>query len=160
MDSRIVTLSEEKPLLVVFIRHLGCIFCKEMLAKLAETRSLIEAKGVGILIIHMGPEEEVHKLFESYNLGDVQTLLDKHRVLYKEFELEKGSLMDHFGPKVIYKAIIAFFNGSRQTKIQGNPYQLPGAFLVYKGQVKGSYVSVDAADIPDFRELIQTSHVP
>lgn len=158
MDSRIVELSQDKPLLVVFIRHLGCIFCKEMLSKLSKSRSLIEAKGVGIVIIHMGPEEDAKRLFESYGLGVVNTILDPHRLLYKEFELEKGTLWEHFSPKVVYKAMIAFFNGSRQTKIQGNPYQLPGAFLVYKGQVKQSYVSVDAGDIPDFRELVQTSH--
>ena len=37
---------EEKPLMLVFLRHFGCPFCKESLLQLAEHRRQLEAEGI------------------------------------------------------------------------------------------------------------------
>ncbi|MEO7962475.1 MAG: hypothetical protein ABIT38_01045, partial [Gemmatimonadaceae bacterium] len=50
----LLALSNDKPRLVVFLRHGGCTFCKEALADLRQQRRGIEAAGVEIVLVHMG----------------------------------------------------------------------------------------------------------
>ena len=50
------TLTEQRPQLVVFLRHFGCTFCRETLADLVNRRHDIEAHGLGIVLIHMATD--------------------------------------------------------------------------------------------------------
>ena len=42
------------PLVVVFVRHYGCIFCRERAAEVLASRSAIEAKGARIVFVGTG----------------------------------------------------------------------------------------------------------
>lgn len=55
-------LSHETPTLVVFLRHLNCIYCRESLAELKRLRGQIEAAGVRIAAVHMGTEAQAKEL--------------------------------------------------------------------------------------------------
>ena len=46
-------LSAERPVLVVFLRHTGCAFCREALSDLQKQRSGIESRGTSIALVHM-----------------------------------------------------------------------------------------------------------
>lgn len=47
------SLTEQRPLLLVFLRHLGCTFCRQALADLKKYREDISGKGVHIGLVHM-----------------------------------------------------------------------------------------------------------
>ncbi len=49
----LASLSLFGPVLVVFLRHSGCTFCRESLADIARGRAAIEANGTRIVIVHM-----------------------------------------------------------------------------------------------------------
>ena len=55
---RFVDLAQESSLLLVFLRHAGCTFCREALADISRTRQSIEAKGTKIILIHMGDRSD------------------------------------------------------------------------------------------------------
>ena len=98
-------LSRERPTLVVFLRHSGCTFCRQALADIAARRSAIEVGGAGIVLVHMGDDASAATFFSEYGLGDVARISDPHRLLYRAFELRRGSLWQLFAPQVIARGL-------------------------------------------------------
>src|SRR5262245_15276946 len=72
----LLELSRGSPVLLVFLRHLGCIFCREALTKLAGLRATIEANGTRLAFVHMGSPEEAGPFFAGFGLGDVPRVSD------------------------------------------------------------------------------------
>ena len=49
----LTSLSEASPVLLLFLRHAGCTFCREAIGDVARDRDVIEAAGVRIVLVHM-----------------------------------------------------------------------------------------------------------
>jgi hypothetical protein len=63
--------SKLRPVLLVFLRHVGCTFCREALADLSARRAEIEASGTQVVLVHMGREDTAATVLNKYNLGDI-----------------------------------------------------------------------------------------
>ena len=99
-------LSEQSPLLIVFLRHAGCTFCREALSDLRNRRREIEDAGTRIVVVHMGEESIMTELeFRRFGLDDVERVSDPERDLYRAFELRQGSLGQLFGLKVWWRGL-------------------------------------------------------
>ncbi len=61
-------LSNDQPVLLIFLRHFGCTFCREALADLRVQRSRIEAAGVRIAVVHMSPEWTMFRVSRTRNV--------------------------------------------------------------------------------------------
>lgn len=144
----------DQPVLLVFLRHFGCVFCKETLAVLKREHKLIEKLGTKLIIVHMSDETEAGKTLERYGLGHVSRVSDSQFELYKQFGLEKGEMGQLINLKGILRMVdLLLFKGIRQSKSQGDPYQMPGAFLVQNGQIKNAFKHETASDSPDYIRL-------
>ena len=97
----LLRLSEVEPLMVVFLRHSGCIFCRETLSDLNRLRAAIDETGVGLVVVHMGMPDEGDTLIDRYGLEGVDVISDPLRELYQAFHLQQGSFGQLFGPRVI-----------------------------------------------------------
>ncbi|QDU62856.1 hypothetical protein Pan216_37290 [Planctomycetes bacterium Pan216] len=149
-------LSDESPILVVFLRHFGCTFCREALADLAEKRAAIEGNGVRIAVVHMGSFDQGDMLLRRYGLGDVAHVSDPQCVLYRELGLERGRPGQLLGPRVLWRGFqAAIFHGHGIGRLVGDGLQMPGVFLIHRGDVVRSYHHGDASDRPDYAELAQ-----
>lgn len=146
-----------RSLLVVFLRHLGCTFCREALADLAAKRGRIEAGGVRLVLVHMGSESAAEPFFERFGLGDVARVSDPQRALYRAFELQRGGLAALFGPRVWLRAIGALWRGAGLGALAGDGLQMPGAFLLFDGRIVVAYRHRRASDRPDYAALAATS---
>ena len=93
----LAALSEASPVLLVFLRHAGCSFCREAIGDVARERGVIEAAGVRIVLVHMGDSEAIEKLTKRYGLGAVDRICDPDRKLYQAFGLKRGRLRQLFG---------------------------------------------------------------
>jgi peroxiredoxin len=146
--------SFRRPLLVVFIRHLGCTFCREALADLKAQSEQIMAAGVEPVVVHMTQPEDVQPLLERYGLQHTTVISDPDRKLFRAFELPLGKWWQLFGPKVIWRAVadgVVFRHGFGW--IQGDAAQLTGAFLVHRGEVIRAYRNRTTADRPNYADL-------
>src|SRR5436190_5408253 len=76
-------LSAVQPVLVVFLRHSGCAFCREALSDLQRERSKIEGSGTSIALVHMVSNDEAAVFFKPYGLDDVPRFSDPQRKLYE-----------------------------------------------------------------------------
>lgn len=147
-------MSHKWPVMLVFLRHFGCTFCREALADIAKKRNDIEIKGTRIVVVHMVDEETAHKELMKYNLEDIPHISDPECILYKKFKLRKGSLNQLFGLKVWARGIVAgMVKGHGVGKEMGDGTQMPGVFLLRKGEIVKQFIHDSAADKPDYEEL-------
>ena len=146
--------SRRGPVLLVFLRHLGCTFCRETLADLREQRARIEADGTRIVLVHMNPPEVAAKFFAGYGLGDLEHVSDPEKRLYRAMELARGSIGQLFGPRLWVRGVGAgllrrhFVGG-----LAGDGLQMPGAFVLRDGRVVRAFRHADASDRPDYCAL-------
>ena len=71
---RLVDLCEASPVLLVFLRHAGCTFCREALSDLARERKVIESTGTKIVLIHMGDAAGIETLLIKYELENIERI--------------------------------------------------------------------------------------
>src|SRR5208283_1963466 len=127
----LAALSEASPVLLVFLRHAGCTFCREAIGDVARERGVIEAAGVRIVLIHMGDSEAVEKLIGRYGLGGVDRICDPDRKLYQAFGLKRGRLRQLFGPKVLWRTLSeGVLSRHGIGRLTADGFQMPGLFLI------------------------------
>lgn len=150
----IAELSHHRAVLVVLLRHFGCTFCREAVADLVQRRSAIEAVGTQLVLVHQGSETEASSFLEARGLGDVPRVADPDAVVYRALGLQRGSLLQLFGPRVWWRGVRALVIGRHGLgPAVGDGFRMPGAFLVSSGRVVHTYRHATAADRPDYVEL-------
>lgn len=151
---RFVDLLEESPLLVVFLRHAGCTFCREAMADIAQARQRIEAGGARIVLVHMGDQEAVEERVAKNGLQDLHRICDEGRALYQTFGLKRGSLRQLVGWKVWWRGFIAGVLGGHGVGFAGADYrQMPGVFYLERGAIARRFRHRSAADRPKYEAL-------
>lgn len=128
-------ISEEQKVMVIFLRHFGCMFCRETLCELDRNRDTIEEAGYHIVIVHMGTDLYAEQFLKVYNLDDVSRISDPDQELYEAFGVKRASWITFMHPKVLGRAIVAMMRGHIPGKIKEDPFQLPGLFIYHKGEV-------------------------
>jgi len=152
------SLSKDAPTLVVFLRHLGCVYCRESLAELERLRSTIEGKGVRIALVHMGTDDQARNLLDAFGLDDLPRFSDPDRRLYEAFGLERTTMGKLFQPKTLFdmvKTSVTSDVALRRTvgKVVGDALQMPGVFLIRDGRIVGDFRPDQLTERPDYLEL-------
>ena len=151
---RLVDLVQASPLLLVFLRHAGCTFCREAVADIAKVREEIESNGTRIVLVHMGDRAGIEQLVERHGLSDVDRICDTNQELYRAFGLKKGSWRQLFGPKVLSRGLVAgVIQGHGLSRASADSSQMPGVFYVDQGLVVSAYRHRSAADRPCYTAL-------
>jgi hypothetical protein len=144
-------LSLREKVLVVFLRHGGCPFCREALQDISVSRHSIERKGTTIVLVHMMTDEDASALFDRYGLGDLARISDPDRLLYGAFGLQRGTLSQLLGWKVWWRGLIAgILNRHGAGSLKGDGRQMPGVFLLKDGEIIYGYRHRSAADRPSY----------
>jgi len=146
-------LSDGRSVLVVFLRHLGCTFCREALADIARRREAIESEGVRIVLVHMGTDEQAETLFRRYGLADVARVSDPQQRLYEAFELQRARPGQLFGWREVVRGLAATLRGHGVGRLMGDARQMPGVFLVRDRAIIRQFRHRHASDRPDYGEL-------
>jgi len=149
-------LANRQPQLIMFLRHAGCTFCREALSDLSRQRAEIEASGCGIVLVHMGDNDRDAAFFDKYSMGDVPRIADPNCRLYRLFGLYLGSFSELLGPRVWLRGFMAaVLKGHGVGRLQGNGFQMPGAYIYHCGQIHGGFQHTLASDRPDYAELAE-----
>jgi hypothetical protein len=137
--------------MLFFMRHNGCPFCRESLARIAKLRHQIEAAGTGLVLVHMSSRAHARRLLSRFGLDDVPAISDPRRSLYRAFGLRRGSLWQVAGPALWHKGIpLVLRRGQSLSRKGGDLFQLSGLFLVFQGRVVRSFFHQNAGDMADF----------
>ena len=155
----LVEMSNLSPVLVVFLRQLGCALTKQSIHDLASRRKEIERHGAQIALVHLSPEREASEILSSCGLGDLPRVSDPSLSLYHAFGLRHASVAQFLAPKVLLRNLRAGFKYGF-CKPLGDNTQLPGAFFVFHGEVLRSYRHQTVADRADFLALVAQQDYP
>jgi hypothetical protein len=147
-------LTDDRQTLVVLLRHSGCTFCKQTLSDLARQQSEIERVGVALAVVGMTDSSDKLRSFgQQYGLTSAAWIADPDRLLYRALELGRGSFLQLYGPRVWVAGVLAALRGHGIGKLEGDGFQMPGAFVIHRGRVVRGYRHATAADRPDLKEL-------
>jgi hypothetical protein len=150
----LLDMSNEAPLLLVFLRHFGCTFCREAIAELASKQTGIQATGSKIVFVHMSEDKEAAVLFEEYGMGDVARVSDPSGDIYRTFNLHRGNWRQLLGWKVLKRGVEAgLIKGHGVGLPAGDIRQMPGVFLIYRGELLKSFRHKSASDRPDYTAM-------
>jgi peroxiredoxin len=149
-------ISDERPVLLVFLRHFGCNFCREAMADICKARPKIEANGTCIVLVHMSDEETAARYFKKYKIDDIASVSDPELHLYKAFGLARGTINQIMGFRSFlrgFKTIV--IDGHGAGAVIGDGLQMPGVFMIYKGEIRDSYIHQNTYERPDYLRLSQ-----
>ncbi len=116
------------PLLVVFLRHYGCIFCRERAAAVCTHRAAIEQKGASIVFVGNGLPVFA-RAFATQHADGLPVLSDPSGQSYQRAGMRSG-YSTVLRPAVLKNAWRAFRSGHRQTRVEGDVWQQGGALLI------------------------------
>ena len=150
-------ITERQPVLLVFLRHFGCTFCREAIAELAKNKKKIEGKGFRIVFVHMSDEDTAEQHFKIYKFPSAEHVSDQMCTYYKEFGLVKGTMNQLFGLKNWGRLVDAgLMKGHLWGREIGDGFQMPGVFVLHKRKIVSSFVHKFISDHPDYISLTET----
>lgn len=137
--------------LLVFLRHFGCTFCRETVSDL---RACAEADPTypSVLFFFMGSPREGRGFLQRYWPG-ARAISDPEKRFYAAFGVERGGLLQMFGPAVWRARRRAEGKGHGNGERSGDLWMLPGVFLVRNERVVWAHAARHAADHPDFPRI-------
>src|ERR1700744_1702607 len=102
----LLELVDESPLLLIFLRHFGCSFCRQTLEDVSRLREQIEGRGVRPVFVHLGTPERAKPYFDYYHLSDVERVSDPEASLYASpaFQVRRKSVFTQFLIPAVWKA--------------------------------------------------------
>lgn len=153
----LLKLSFEQPVMLVFLRHFGCTFCREALDDLSRQREDLAALGSRLVLVHMSDNPTAEKYFHRYRLNNIDHISDPECKFYAAFNLAKGSLTQLFGLRSWIRGFEAGVLDGHGIGWQiGDGFQMPGIFIIQDGEVKESFIHKAASSRPDYIGLVRS----
>jgi peroxiredoxin len=153
-------LNHKMPVMLIFLRHFGCTFCRETLAEVSNSYGEI-SKNCKIVLVHMSTTKQADQYFHSLGLAEAEHLSDPECTIYNAFDLPRGNFLQLFGPKVWWRGFHAgIIKRHGIGKLQGDGFQMPGIFLLFQNKVLYSYYYSHAGEQPNLEAISKKGNVP
>lgn len=150
----LLSISKTNPVMLVFLRHFGCTFCRAALAEISSNLGKLESNGTKVVFVHMSDESTARSYFNRYKLVDPLQIADPECKFYQEFGLVKGDFNQLFGLNNWIRGFSeGIVNGHGIGTQLGDGFQMPGVFLIQNGVIKEQYIHKSASDKPDYVKL-------
>lgn len=147
-------LSRERPVLVVFLRHEGCTFCRETLDQLRRELPRLAERDIAPAVVLMSDMEASLAMMARFGLEAVDTFSDPTCALYEAFELPRGTLRQLLAPGVWWKGFRSAIVERRGFgRIVGDGFRMPGAFVLRDGEIVAAQRAASAAESMEIDRL-------
>ncbi len=153
----LLALSEASPVLLVFLRHFGCPFCRQTISDVAGLQQELSDRGVRPVFVHLGTSEIAQKHFDYYGLSDVERINDPDAAVYRHpaFALQRRSwLLQTLNPAVFWAWLRRAQMKHGVGMIQGDGSQMPGIFFLKGPKIVRRFVHRTISDEPDYLRLV------
>ena len=144
-------LYSESTTLVVFVRHFGCIFCRERYTDLAACADLLAARGMAAVVIGNGTVPMAEAFAEKVGEG-IPLYTDPSRSVFKLAGMKR---MFGLNLATISHGLRSWRSGHRQTAVAGDVWQQGGCLLIdTDGDILAAEHDSSAGEHIDFKSLI------
>jgi peroxiredoxin len=153
----LLALRDEAPVLLIFLRHFGCSFCRQTLEDVSKIRETLEARGIRPVFVHLGSPERAKPFFDYYHLSDVERVSNPDASLYTVpvFGLQRKNVLFQLLVPNVWKAWLQgalLKHGIGLIKEDGD--QMPGIFYIRDRAIVRAFRYRTIADEPDYMRLI------
>lgn len=155
-DASLLALAEASPVLLVFLRHFGCPFCRQMINDVSDLRGELEARGVRPVFVHQGTPEVAKATFEYYQADDLERIHDPQAAIYRHpvFMLGQMSVVRQMlKPAVWFGWLKGTVRKYGVGEVQGDSGQLAGVFFLNGAKIVRKFIHRSMADQPDYLRL-------
>ncbi len=143
----------DRPAVVVWLRHYGCILCREQAAGFRARRSEIEALGAHLVFVGNGDDVAARE-FEAAHCPGCRVLSDPSLASYRAIGARRG-WVSTLGPAAVGAGIRAFRHGFRQGGVRGIADQQGGVYVVLPGdRLAYIHLSGSAGDHPPIGDVL------
>ena len=137
----------DRTAVLLFVRHFGCLFCRQQVAEMRPYAERIRTVGAELTIIGHGSVEEARAFRQELAL-DVPLLTDPSRQAYRVLGLPR-SRSSVFNLRSLRHSLAARRRGFRQTRVAGDAFQQGGLIIVATGGVEVyRFISRSAGEHP------------
>ena len=153
----LLELVEASPVLLIFLRHFGCSFCRQAISDVSDLREELARRGVRPVFVHLGTPERAKPFFDYYGIGDVERVSDPEARIYRDpvFLLPRI----HPALTLLQPAVwigwlkgAIFKHGIGAIKEDGE--QMQGLFFLKGPKIVRQFRYRTIADEPDYLKLI------
>jgi hypothetical protein len=153
----LLSLAETSAVLLIFLRHFGCSFCRQAISDIAEVRAELVTRGVRPVFVHLGTPERAKPYFEYYGLHTVDRISDPAAVIYgaPAFALARMNPVWHLVSPAVWAGWLRgalFRHGIGAIREDG--HQMPGLFLIRGAAIVRAFRYRSIADRPDYVRFI------
>jgi hypothetical protein len=148
---------DQSPVLLIFLRHFGCAFCRQALDQVAQIRDQIAARGAQPVFVHLGSPERAKPYFDYYQLSTVERVSNPDASLYQHpaFALSR---MNPYLTLLSLKVWKGWLSGALRKygigRIEEDGHQMPGVFFLKERKIVRGFRYQTIADEPDYLKLI------
>jgi len=153
----LLALVEASPVLLVFLRHFGCSFCRQAISDVADLKGELEKRGVRPVFVHLGTPERAKPFFDYYGIGDVERVSDPEAKVY---QLPFFALPRMHPALTLFQASVwkgwlkgaLFKHGIGAIKEDG--HQMQGLFFLKGPKIVRQFRYKTIADEPNYLKLV------
>jgi hypothetical protein len=156
----LLSLTEQSPVLLIFLRHFGCSFCRKAISDVAELGPELAARGVLPVFVHLGTCEIAKAHFDYYKISDVERIHDPQAVIYQSavFGLGRSSpWLTLVNPYVWFGWLKGNIFKHGIGKIEGDGHQMPGIFFLKGPNIERKFIYRQISDEPPYLRLIASA---
>jgi len=123
-------------------------------AQLRRAEEKFDAARLRTVLVSMGSPDLAEAFRRQFDVP-FPIICDPGKSLYGTFGLKGSSMVGIFSPDLFLKGLRAVGRGHFPGLIHGDPFQLPGVFIVdTEGQIRYSYLSRDPSDYPSVETIV------
>jgi peroxiredoxin len=153
----LLELVEASPVLLIFLRHFGCSFCRQAISDVADLREELARRGVRPVFVHLGTPERAKPFFDYYGIGDVERISDPEAKVYRS----PVFLVPRIHPALTLlqpSVWVGWFKGALFKHgigaIKEDGEQMQGLFFLKGPQIVRQFRYRTIADEPDYLKLV------
>ncbi len=153
----LLSLVDERPTLLVFLRHFGCPFCRQALDDVSKIQDDLAHHGVHPVFVHLGTPERAKPYFDYYNLSDVERVSNPDGSVYQHpaFQLVRTSFLHLIRPSVWVAQLKGVLRDYGIGLIREDVRQMPGVFFLRNRAIANLYRPYSIEDRPDYLSLVR-----
>jgi hypothetical protein len=137
--------------LLVFLRHFGCMFCRETVSDL-RTAADGNSDFPKVLFFSQASATEARAFMRRY-WPNTRVIADPQLELYDLFGIPRAGFLEAIGPKVLVARSRARKKGLTNGPNSGDIWRMPGIFAVEGERIVWAHEAEHAADHPDFSRI-------
>ncbi len=141
----------DEPTLLVLLRHFGCPFCRETIEQLKKLSAADPAYPPVLFVCQSGSAEA--RDFFATRWAEARVICDPDKTIYTAMGLRRGTPNQIFGVRVWACTFRALVKGHFLGPPVGDPWLMPGVFLVRGERILWMHEFQHQGDHPDWAAI-------